>query len=196
MTEKDRHPDLAELDALRTGEGTAETAGHVRQCEQCRQAMEEIDGLSAAISESYSPPAWRVPAEADRAVLAAIAGRAQQIRGRKYRWLAWTTAAASAAAAAFIIAVFAWNSPSKIAPVQQLSHEACNESAPQAVHKAASVDKHFDIVDAYMLDRRLRSGGVESAAWDVNNDGKVDSRDVDALARQAVAVNTTRGNGL
>jgi hypothetical protein len=45
-----------------------------------------------------------------------------------------------------------------------------------------------DIVDAYALAVRLRSGQKLEALYDVNGDGKVDERDVDEIARRSVAI--------
>ena len=46
----------------------------------------------------------------------------------------------------------------------------------------------IDIVDAYSLALRLRNGQSVEATWDLNGDGKVDSRDVDEIARRSVAL--------
>lgn len=46
----------------------------------------------------------------------------------------------------------------------------------------------IDIVDAYALAVRLRSGQKVDAACDVNGDGKVDERDVEEIARRSVAI--------
>lgn len=45
-----------------------------------------------------------------------------------------------------------------------------------------------DIVDAYALAVRLKSGVTMDAAFDVTGDGKVDDRDVEELARRSVAI--------
>jgi len=45
-----------------------------------------------------------------------------------------------------------------------------------------------DIVDAYALAVRLRSGQHLEPVYDVNGDGKVDERDVDEIARRSVAL--------
>jgi hypothetical protein len=44
-----------------------------------------------------------------------------------------------------------------------------------------------DIVDAYALSVRLKSGQTD-ASYDVNKDGKIDDRDVDEIARRSVAL--------
>ena len=45
-----------------------------------------------------------------------------------------------------------------------------------------------DIVDAYALAVRLKSGVKVDAAFDVNHDGKVDEADVEEIARRSVAI--------
>jgi predicted anti-sigma-YlaC factor YlaD len=45
-----------------------------------------------------------------------------------------------------------------------------------------------DIVDAYSLAVRLRSGQKVELAYDVNGDGKVDERDVEEIARRSVSI--------
>jgi hypothetical protein len=45
-----------------------------------------------------------------------------------------------------------------------------------------------DIIDAYALAVRLRSGQKVDPAYDVNGDGKVDERDVEEIARRSVAI--------
>lgn len=45
-----------------------------------------------------------------------------------------------------------------------------------------------DIVDAYDLALHLKAGERVDASWDLNGDGKVDSRDVDEIVRRSVAI--------
>jgi hypothetical protein len=45
-----------------------------------------------------------------------------------------------------------------------------------------------DIVDAYALAVRLRSGQKVELIYDVNGDGKVDERDVEEIARRSVSI--------
>jgi|SRR6185295_1314387 hypothetical protein len=48
--------------------------------------------------------------------------------------------------------------------------------------------RKMDIVDAYSVALRLRSGQSVEPTWDLNGDGKVDGRDVDEIARRSVAL--------
>jgi hypothetical protein len=52
---------------------------------------------------------------------------------------------------------------------------------PQTPHR-------LDIVDAYSLAVRLRSGQKIDPSWDVNHDGRIDERDVEEIARRSVAI--------
>lgn len=165
MHDKNNHPDLAELEALRTGEASAATEAHVRDCAECRAAIEELCALGARLAAAGQVRAGAVPAEADRAVLAAIAGQAARIRSGRRRWLSW----AGAAAAAALLAAGLW---------------ALARPASDRPRLGAGAD----IVDAYLMDRALRSGRPAPKDWDLNRDGRVDRLDVDALARKAVRV--------
>jgi hypothetical protein len=44
------------------------------------------------------------------------------------------------------------------------------------------------ILDAFSLARQLKAGKTPDKSWDVNQDGRVDQADVDALAARAVAL--------
>jgi predicted anti-sigma-YlaC factor YlaD len=166
MSDQDQHPDLAELEALRTGEAAAETERHVRDCAECRALLEELGALGARVAAAAAPRAGLLPPEADRAVLAGIAGRAAQIRARRRPRLGW---AAAAAAAAALLAAGLWASSRPASDGPRLGATA-------------------DIVDAYLMDRALRAGRPAPRAWDLNRDGRVDRLDVEALARKAVRV--------
>ena len=48
--------------------------------------------------------------------------------------------------------------------------------------------RQADIVDAYLLERRIESGAKLDPSADYNGDGRVDRADVEALARRIVAV--------
>lgn len=79
------HLDPLALDAARAGEGP-EDAAHLAACPECRRAVEALRRLA----ERLRPPPLEVPAEVDRAILAAAARRPSRAR-----W--WVPAAAAAA---------------------------------------------------------------------------------------------------
>lgn len=57
-------------------------------------------------------------------------------------------------------------------------------SAP--VRERFNQNGHVDILDALVLAKQLKSGPVADLRWDVNGDGVVDERDLQAIAAQAV----------
>ena len=75
----------------------------------------------------------------------------------------------AAAAAALLIGAAAWF--------------ALRPSVPGDIDRSGRVD----IIDAYALAVRIRSGQLD-AAYDLNGDGKVDDQDVDEIARRSVAI--------
>ena len=58
---------------------------------------------------------------------------------------------------------------------------------PASAH-AGSIDRVVDIVDARDLALHLREGNHLEDRWDVNRDGAIDVRDVDAAAYEAVRI--------
>jgi hypothetical protein len=121
----------------------------------------------------------RVPGEMDRKILSM--GRARMAgvgRNRLRLWVQW--GGAVAAAALVVIAV-------RLAIM--------NRETPQAVtvrEKVVTPDDvkkgKVDILDAYLLARRVKLGEQLSQQWDFNNDGKVDQGDVNTIAQAAVSL--------
>jgi len=139
-------------------------------------------GLVEALGGLHGPgPA--VPAEIDRAILADA--RAGFARRRRF-WLstrAVGAAAAGAAAAVIVIAVYLdrhHGAPSPVASTRNV------RPLPGDIDGNGRVD----ILDALLLAKRIEasSPGPASADGDVNGDGVVDRRDVDAIAARAVSV--------
>lgn len=157
----DSHPDLAALEALRTGEATAEEANHVKSCPGCRTAFEELKQLAGRL-EGLSRPRVEVPAS----VRSAIRDRAARSLSRPRR--VWVPLAAAAALLAGVVAV--WTSQS-------------SERLPGDVDGSGRVD----IVDAYSLAVSIRSGEAGSD-HDLTGDGRVDADDVDEIARLSVSL--------
>jgi hypothetical protein len=75
----------------------------------------------------------------------------------------------AAAAAALLIGAVAWF--------------ALRPAVPGDVDRSGRVD----IIDAYALAVRIRSGQFDTA-YDLNGDGKVDDQDVEEIARRSVAI--------
>lgn len=113
----------------------------------------------------YTPT---VPPQVDMAVLATAKLRLR--RQRRFRRLArW----AGVAAAAAIIAVAVYTLP--------VAHQP-------AAKQVARVAARPTILDAFQLARQLEQGPILDRRWDINGDGVVDRRDVDALALAAVSL--------
>ncbi|MHC4916211.1 MAG: dockerin type I domain-containing protein [Planctomycetota bacterium] len=131
--------------------------------------------LGGQLREELATRGTEVPADLDRAVRKMIAGRGAEVRrslSRRGRsrpmW-----AAAAAAAAAFVAGAGIWTTLA-----------LRSRAARGDLDRSGSVD----IVDAYLLARRLESGEERPPEWDVNRDGRVDGADVDDLARRAVSL--------
>jgi hypothetical protein len=178
------HPDLAAIEAVRTGEGTEADRQHVEACVPCQAMLKDLDTLAAELRPLAAPP-FAVPGEIDRQILwnarkqAAVAKR--QARGRR----ALPYRATWAAAASVVLAIGA------LSLWQRTQREGIAPAVRTSVRLAAqdvNGDGRLDILDAFALARTVEAGAAPGAPWDVNADHRVDRRDVDAIARQAVAL--------
>jgi hypothetical protein len=173
-----QQPDWGELDAARTGE----SAGAPSDADNARELQALADRLRLELRD---PPA-RIPAAIDAGIRAAArqaAARAQTPSRRRRVW--WIAAAAVGAAAAVVIGInLTLMSPPAHAPEQQAADVATGaQNDPMDINGSGRVD----IVDAYLVARKLRAGEA-GTRYDFNADGAVDQSDVDALAARAVAV--------
>jgi len=140
-----------------------------------------------------------VPPEVDEAVLA----MARQRLAPKRRWRLAFGAAGAAAAAALLVAVVLWQpraehslaDKSKPAAVAMENSFAPLASAQTPATEPTLTDRkdidqngRLDILDAFALARHLQAGQQTRQEWDFNGDGRVNTDDVDALARAAVRV--------
>ena len=120
-----------------------------------------------------------VPADVDRAVLGEA--RAAYLRRRRF-WVARRAGAAAAAvAAAVAVVVYVYVERDRGTP------------RPVAVRQAAvagDVDGsgRVDILDAFLLARKVEGGTAATPGEDVNGDGVVDRADVERVAALAVRV--------
>lgn len=121
------------------------------------KSPQEHERLIDALRSLYAVP-LDVPAEIDRAVL--NRARAEMVRRRRWRPMLWAGGIAAAACVAVVALVWRDGDSSSL---QQASAQVT-------------------IVDALKLARQIESG----RGRDVNGDGSVDRRDVDALAMSAV----------
>ena len=134
--------------------------------------------LADDLASLYAPPA-RVPARVDDAIL--NRAHAQMLRSRRRtRTLRWMGAAAAVAAlAACVVLAVHFTLPSSSAP---------QAGAPVAMQ--VQPQNRVTILDALKLAREIRNG----SGRDVNGDGQVDQRDVDALASAAVQLDAQQGD--
>ena len=156
----DPHPDLAAIEAFRTGEASVEEAAHVDRCPECRRALEDLRGLAGRLSEFGSlklEPG--VPSSVKEAI---------RKRLRRPSWREWVPVAAAAVLMVGLAGL--WLLPPADPPL------------PGDVDRSGRVD----VVDAYVLAMALRDG--KRPDHDVNGDGVVDDRDVDEIARLSVSL--------
>jgi hypothetical protein len=67
-----------------------------------------------------------------------------------------------------------------------------NRSAPVA-REDVNRDGRVDVLDAFVLALRLQQGSIADRLFDINGDGIVDQRDIDAIAAKAVKLEKGRG---
>ncbi len=190
----DRHPDLGDLEALRTCEAADEVRQHADQCPRCRECVANLNRLTDMFRQQELPPtgAAAIPRGAERAVLDAIARRAKEIRFRRQsisrlRYVPWLVAAAAALVG---IALWAFVEFYRTDVPGSGTQSGRETMAVPSTSTSLDVDCNgtIDIVDAYLMSRRLRRGEVMPGNLDFDNDGKVDARDVEAIALRAVAI--------
>jgi len=196
VADHNSHPDLAELEALRTGEASPETARHVERCRACRAAISDIESLADEVAKADTAPVMKIPEAVDRRMRMLTRTRAAEVRGvidraeRRRRILTPLRAIAGAAvAAAVVVAAGVFTLTDTRAP-EQAKPATVADAAPNAMDIDAS--GAVDIVDAYLMSRDVKRGAVQST-WDFNNDGAVTGSDVAAVARRAVSLDAPDG---
>jgi len=124
-------------------------------------------------------PAIKVPADLDAAILS----RAKADYERRMRFRPFIRIASAAAAIAAIVAIVF---VARVALVH-----------PSAKLARGDVDGNgtVDMLDAYLLAKRLASGAKINSTMDVNGDGIVDQNDVDWIANSAVSLDHAGAGG-
>ncbi len=95
-------------------------------------------------------------------------------------------------AAAAMVGIVLWiqsNSPrDATAPQNRAINPPSTHQLPSLAALPGDVngDGRVDILDAYVLQRRLETAAALEARWDINGDGRVDAQDVDAIAVESV----------
>jgi hypothetical protein len=136
-------------------------------------------GIPPALAEALRRTYGRMDAVAP-GVDDAVLSRARLMLSRRRRMrraLGWGASAAALAAciAAAIHLGHAWHS-APAAPARTMAF------APEDVNR----DGTIDIRDALFLAHQLQKPGAKTPAWDINQDGAVDQKDVDAIGSAAV----------
>lgn len=183
---KENEHDLVFLEALRTGEehGLSQDA---LKSDIGKEAFNDLVSIAEAF-KGYRPAPDDIPEAVDQAILSDIRSRADEIqRQRKVVFLfpRRTWAAAVGVLALFIIS---WNlflqSEDPTPPPMTARLETLDSS--RDVDGSGSVD----IIDAYMMARRVKEGGGLSMEWDFDHSGTIDKKDIQSLAMTAVALNS------
>jgi len=196
----DDHLGLLELDAVRAGEAAPEAAAHAAACDRCRSELEALVRLAEGVA-SLQPALERVPEGVDRKILEdfrrAVPG-AKILRFPGARWSAPALGLAAAAAAAFLVVLPRMHTGPALPVALQEAERAEQRGGLQAGERLlagrapALVDVNgdgvVDILDAHRLAVLLQGGSAEALRWDANGDGRVDGRDVGALAARVVAL--------
>ena len=144
--------------------------------------------LAEALGGLYPPGGQAVPPALDEAILREA--RAGFARRRRFWLYARAAGAAAAAAAAAVVVVVIYLDRDRASPTPV--------AGTQAV-RTGDVDQsgRVDVLDALVLARRVQAGagGTPRRGDDVNGDGVVDRRDVDAVAVMAVSVSPPGDGG-
>jgi hypothetical protein len=115
-----------------------------------------------------------IPPTVDEAVLRAAREHLVRPEHARFTWFDWRPWLAAAAAAVLLLLVI-WLPSAKSArtPGLELSQDLNH-------------DGRVDILDAFILARKLEAGAMEDRRLDLNGDGRVDQADVASLAARAV----------
>jgi hypothetical protein len=129
--------------------------------------------LSDALRDGYAHRA-AIPASLDHAI--AAAARERFDRRRRLRLMArWGGGLATGLAAVIVIVISLNRSP----------------ASKSIVRGDVNGDSQFNMVDALALAKHIAAKDKLERAWDVNGDGVIDQRDVDAIAAAAVSLKQT-----
>jgi hypothetical protein len=175
-TRPDSHPDADELEAFRTGEASDDVRRHVEACATCRESVAGLEAIASRLAGSTGTTE-PVPEATETAVVRSLFAEAKRIRrARSPRILKF----AAIAAASLLLIVGLW----PVLFAVQVGDAEKRPRDPMDVDRNGTVD----IVDAYLVARRIRRHEETPDRFDVNGDGAVDTRDVDELARAAVSL--------
>jgi len=133
------------------------------------------------IAELYKPPA-DVPRDIDDEILFA----AKEQLGNTRRSWHWGLVGVIAATIALVFGIELIMQPRR--PVLK-STPYVRSQQPAIVREDIDGSGRVDILDAFLLARRIETGAGTQPEWDVNKDGRINKADVDAVALTAVRLN-------
>ncbi len=136
------------------------------------------DGFATGLKKAIKQPKPVSPA-ADEFII----GLAQKKLRRpgRFRIIRWAVPAASAAAAILLVAIL------NNQPKQALQPALVKETRVAGfAREDIDLNGQVNILDAMKLAKGLKQEQKINKEWDINNDGQVDSKDVDVVAYSAV----------
>ncbi len=139
------------------------------------------DDLIDDLVDLYRPPAG-VPGDIDAEILFV----AREQLGNARRSWRWGIVGVLAASIALVFGIELIMQPRR--SVQHYDTLVQRE-APAIVREDIDRSGRVDILDAFLLARRIDTGGNTKSEWDVNGDGNINQADVDAVAGTAVRLN-------
>lgn len=155
--------------------------------------LEAPPKLAAALKQLPAEPVF-VPSTVDEALLKAARlhlCRPQKKRTNWFRLMPWTVSTAGFAAAVLLAYPYAKNflglGQSRKAATRGWTSNS-GIQPPAQIHEDLNHDGKVDILDAFMLARELQNPRVSDPRLDVNGDGVIDGRDVEAIAAHAVSL--------
>jgi len=165
--------------------------------------LEAPPKLVAALKQLQGEPVF-VPRTIDEALIKAAHQRLGYGEKKKSRWsrlVPWTVAAAGFAAAVLVayphakhFLGFGGSGFERSTRATRRGSETTGESASPQSHGLAYVredlnrDGEVNILDAFMLARKLQNPPLSDPKLDVNGDGVIDYRDVETIAAHAVSL--------
>ena len=161
------------------------------------ETLEGPPRLAAALKQ-LRPESIFVPPTVDEAVLKVARQhlcRPERKRANWFRLMPWTVAGAAVAVAVLLVSPYAKDflrfGPSRKTASRGWQNNSGTQSQSQGLASASEDLNHdgkVDILDALMLARKLQGAHIFDPHLDVNGDGIIDHRDVEAIAAHAVSL--------
>ncbi len=139
------------------------------------------DDLIADIADLYAPPSG-VPDEVDDEILFT----AKEQLGNARRSWRWGLVGVLAASIALVFGIELIMQPRRS---MRQTETYVRQQAPAIVREDIDGSGRVDILDAFLMARRIEIDKQSKAEWDINQDGRINQADVDAVALTAVRLN-------